>query len=44
VQWAADLVTRFDSLPAAQLAAGDSTALRTGIACLPGENTPTCLT
>ena len=44
VQWAADLVTRFDSIPATQLAAGDSTVLRTGIACLPGENTPTCLT
>jgi hypothetical protein len=44
VRWAADLVTRFDSMPASQLAAGDSTALRTGVACLPGENTPTCLT
>jgi hypothetical protein len=44
VWWAADLVTRLDSIPAAQLAAGDSTALRTGVACLPGENTPTCLT
>jgi hypothetical protein len=44
VRWAADLVTRLDSVPAAQLAAGDSTALRTGVACLPGENTPACLT
>jgi hypothetical protein len=44
VRWAADLVTRLDSIPAAQLAAGDSTVLRTGVACLPGENTPTCLT
>jgi hypothetical protein len=44
VRWAADLVTRLDSIPAAQLAAGDSTVWRTGVACLPGENTPTCLT
>ena len=44
VRWAADLVTRLDSIPAAQLAAGDSTVLRTGIACVPGANTPTCLT
>jgi hypothetical protein len=44
VRWAADLVTRLDSIPAAQLAAGDSTVLRTGVACLPGDNTPTCLT
>jgi hypothetical protein len=44
VQWAADLITRLDSIPAAQLAAGDSTVLRTGVACLPGDNTPTCLT
>jgi hypothetical protein len=44
VRWAADLVTRFDSMSAAQLAAGDSTVLRTGVACLPGDNTPTCLT
>jgi hypothetical protein len=44
VRWAADLVTRFDSIPAAQLAAGDSTVLRSGVACLPGDNTPTCLT
>jgi hypothetical protein len=44
VRWAADLVTRFDSIPAAELAAGDSTALRTGVACLPGDNTPACLT
>jgi hypothetical protein len=44
VRWAADLITRFDSIPAAQLAAGDSAALRTGVACLPGDNTPTCLT
>src|SRR5260221_13567990 len=28
VRWAADLVTRLDSIPAAQLAAGDSTVLR----------------
>jgi hypothetical protein len=44
VRWAADLITRFDSIPAAQLAAGDSAVLRTGVACLPGDNTPTCLT
>jgi hypothetical protein len=44
VRWAADLITRFDSLPAAQLAAGDSALLRSGVACLPGANTPTCLT
>jgi hypothetical protein len=44
VRWAADLVTRLDSIPAAQLAAGDSAALRTGVACAPGANTPTCLT
>jgi hypothetical protein len=44
VRWAADLLTRLDAIPAAQLAAGDSTALRTGVACLPGANTPTCLT
>jgi hypothetical protein len=44
VRWAADLITRLDSIPAAQLAAGDSTVLRTGVACLPGVNTPTCLT
>ena len=44
VRWAADLVTRLDALPAAQLAAGDSAALRSGVACLPGANTPTCLT
>jgi hypothetical protein len=44
VQWAADLITRYDSIPAAQLAAGDSTVLRTGVACLPGDNTPACLT
>jgi hypothetical protein len=44
VRWAADLITRFDSIPAAQLTAGDSAALRTGVACLPGDNTPTCLT
>ena len=44
VRWAADLVTRFDSMSAAPLAAGDSTVLRTGVACAPGENTPTCLT
>jgi hypothetical protein len=44
VCWAADLITRLDSTPAAQLAAGDSTVLRTGVACLPGANTPTCLT
>jgi hypothetical protein len=44
VQWAADLVTRFDSIPAAQLAAGDSAVLRTGVACLPGDNTALCLT
>jgi hypothetical protein len=44
VRWAADLVTRLDSIPATQLAAGDSTVLRTGIACVPGENTATCLT
>jgi hypothetical protein len=44
VRWAADLITRFDSIPAAQLAAGDSAVLSTGVACLPGDNTPTCLT
>jgi hypothetical protein len=44
VRWAADLVTRLDSIPAAQLAAGDSAVLRSGVACLPGANTPTCLT
>ena len=44
VRWAANLVTRLDSLPKEQLAAGDSAALRTGIACLPGGNAPTCLT
>jgi hypothetical protein len=44
VRWAADLITRLDSIPAAQLAAGDSTVLRTGAACLPGANSPTCLT
>jgi hypothetical protein len=44
VRWAADLVTRLDSIPAAQLAAGDSAVLRSGVACLPGTNTPTCLT
>jgi hypothetical protein len=44
VRWAADLITRLDSIPAAQLAAGDSTMLRTGVACLPGANSPTCLT
>ena len=44
VQWAADLVTRLDSIPASQLAAGDSTLLRTGVACAPGDNTPSCLT
>jgi hypothetical protein len=44
VRWAADLVTRLDSIPAAQLSAGDSEALRTGVACLPGANTPACLT
>jgi hypothetical protein len=44
VRWAADLVTRLDSIPAAQLTAGDSAVLRTGVACLPGANTPTCLT
>jgi hypothetical protein len=44
VRWAADLVTRLDSIPAAQLAAGDSAVLRTGVACLPGANSPTCLT
>jgi hypothetical protein len=44
VRWAADLVTRLDSIGAAQLAAGDSTVLRSGVACLPGANTPTCLT
>jgi hypothetical protein len=44
VRWAADLITRLDSIPAAQLAAGDSTVLRTGVACLPGANTPLCLT
>jgi hypothetical protein len=44
VRWAADLVTRLDSIPAAQLAAGDSAVLRTGVACLPGANTPLCLT
>jgi hypothetical protein len=44
VRWAADLVTRLDSIPAAQLAAGDSAVLRSGAACLPGANTPTCLT
>jgi hypothetical protein len=44
VRWAADLVTRLDSIPAAQLAAGDSAVLRTGVACAPGANTPLCLT
>jgi hypothetical protein len=44
VRWAADLITRLDSISAAQLAAGDSTVLRTGVACLPGANTPACLT
>jgi hypothetical protein len=44
VRWAADLITRLDSIPAAQLAAGDPTVLRTGVACVPGENSPTCLT
>jgi hypothetical protein len=44
VRGAADLITRLDSIPAAQLAVGDSTVLRTGVACLPGANTPTCLT
>jgi hypothetical protein len=44
VRWAADLITRLDSIPAAQLAAGDSAVLRTGVACAPGANTPTCLT
>jgi hypothetical protein len=44
VRWAADLITRLDSIPAAQLAAGDSTVLRSGAACLPGANSPTCLT
>jgi hypothetical protein len=44
VRWAADLITRLDSIPAAQLAAGDSAVLRSGAACLPGANSPTCLT
>jgi hypothetical protein len=44
IRWAADLLTRFDAIPAAQLAAGDSAVLRSGVACAPGANTPTCLT
>jgi hypothetical protein len=44
VRWAADLITRLDRIPAVVLAAGDSALLRTGIACLPGANSPTCLT
>jgi hypothetical protein len=33
VQWAADLLTRLDSIPAEQLAAGDSTVWRVAPAC-----------
>jgi hypothetical protein len=45
VRWAADLLTRFDSIPAAQLAAGDSAALRSGVACVGGDNSaPLCMT
>jgi hypothetical protein len=45
IRWAADLLTRFDSIPAAQLAAGDSAALRTGVACAGGDNSaPLCMT
>jgi hypothetical protein len=44
VRWAADLITRLDSIPALQLSAGDSLVLRSGVACVLGANTPTCLT
>lgn len=43
VRWAADLVTRLDSIPAAVLAAGDSTAWRTGLACQTVAGEETCI-
>jgi hypothetical protein len=39
--WAADLITRYDEMPASQLAIGDSTVLRTGIACQ-SQSLPSC--
>lgn len=45
VRWAADLITRLDSIPAAQLAAGDSTAWRNAPTCVAGDNSaPLCMT
>jgi hypothetical protein len=45
IRWAADLLTRMDAIPAAQLAAGDSTVLRSGAACVAGDNSvPLCMT
>jgi hypothetical protein len=43
VRWAADLVTRLDSIPAAELAAGDSTAWSTGLACQTVAGQETCI-
>jgi hypothetical protein len=43
VRWAADLVTRLDAMPAAELAAGDSTVLRTGLACQDPAGEDTCI-
>jgi hypothetical protein len=43
VRWAADLVTRLDSVPAAELAAGDSTLWRTGVACQTLAGLDTCI-
>jgi hypothetical protein len=45
VRWAADLLTRFDSIPAAQLAAGDSAVWRHADTCVLGDNSaPLCMT
>ena len=43
VRWAADLVTRLDAMPAPELAAGDSTVLRTGLACQDPAGEDTCI-
>lgn len=43
VRWAADLVTRLDAIPAAQLAAGDSVLWKSGLACQTVAGEETCI-
>jgi hypothetical protein len=45
VRWAADLITRLDSISSTQLAAGDSTVWRNAPTCIAGDNSaPLCMT